>query len=155
MMQSTTEYAALVGIDWSDTAHAFCVQAVGGETYEQGVIDHTPEAIDMRARNLAEQFPRQQVAVCREQSKGSLIYNLLKYDFLVFYPSNPRTLAKFREAFAPSGAKDDPTDAQLALELLRKHQDRLRPWRPADPRRARCSCSSNSGGNSSTAKPGC
>jgi transposase len=45
---------------------------------------------------------------------------------------NPRTLAKFREVFAPSGAKDDPTDAQLALELLRKHHDKLRPWRPAD-----------------------
>jgi hypothetical protein len=31
MMQSTTEYAALVGLDWSDTKHAFCVQAVGSE----------------------------------------------------------------------------------------------------------------------------
>jgi transposase len=133
MMQSTTEFAALVGIDWSDTKHAFCVQAVGGEMYEQGMIGHTPEAIETWARGLAEQFPGQQIAVCLEQSKGSLIYALLKYDFLVLYPVNPRTLAKFREAFAPSGAKDDPTDAQLALELLRKHRDKLRSWRPADP----------------------
>jgi transposase len=81
---------------------------------------------------LAEQFPGRQIAACLEQSKGGLIYTLLKYDFLVLYPVNPRTLAKLREAFAPSGAKDDPTDAQLALELLRKHQDKLRPWRHAD-----------------------
>jgi hypothetical protein len=66
--------------------------------------------------------------VCLEQSKGSLIYVLLKYAFLVLYPVNPRTLAKFCEAFAPSRAKDDPTDAQLALELLKKHRDKLRPW---------------------------
>jgi Transposase len=33
----------------------------------------------------------------------------------------------------PVGAQDDPTDAQLALELPRKHRDKLRPWRPADP----------------------
>jgi Transposase len=102
MMQHTTEYTALVGIDWSDTTHAFCVQAVGGETYEQGVIGHTLEAIETWARGLAEQFPRQQIAVCLEQSKGSLIYALLKYDFLVMNPVTPRTLAKFREALAPS-----------------------------------------------------
>jgi len=69
--------------------------------------------------------------VCLEQSKGSLIYALLKYDFLVLYPVSPRTLAKFREAFAPSGDKDDPTDTQLALEPLREHRDKLRPWCPA------------------------
>jgi Transposase len=83
MMQGTTEYAALVGIDWSDTTHAFCVQAVGGETYEQGVMGHTPEAIDTWARRLAEQCPGRTIAVCLEQSKGSLIYALLKYAFLV------------------------------------------------------------------------
>jgi hypothetical protein len=45
-MQSTTEYAALVGIDWSDTTHAFCVQAAGDEAYGQGSIGHAPEAIE-------------------------------------------------------------------------------------------------------------
>jgi transposase len=67
-----------------------------------------------------------------EPSKGSLISVLLKYEFLDLYPVNPRTLAKFRDAFAPSGAKDDPGDAQLALELVSQHRDRLRPWRPDD-----------------------
>ena len=31
---------------------------------------------------------------------------------------------------AASGAKDDPTDAALLLDLLRKHRDQLRAWRP-------------------------
>jgi transposase len=91
-----------------------------------------PEAIDHWARELAARFPGGNIAVCLEPSKGSLISALLKYDHLVLYPVNPRMLAKCREAFAPSGKKDDPTDAQLLLELVRKHQERLKPWRPAD-----------------------
>jgi transposase len=43
---------------------------------------------------------------------------------------NPVTLAKYREAFAPSHAKDDPTDAELQLELLLKHRDKLPPLIP-------------------------
>ena len=45
------------------------------------------------------------------------------------FPVNPSTLAKYRRAFVPSGAKDDPTDAALALELLRCHPEKLAPLR--------------------------
>ena len=76
-------------------------------------MGHLPEAIDHWARELAARFPGRKIAVCLEQSKGSLIDALLKYDQLVLYPINPRMLAKFREALAPSGKKDDPADAQL------------------------------------------
>jgi transposase len=43
---------------------------------------------------------------------------------------NPQTLAKLRQAFYPSGAKDDPGDAELLLEVLLKHRDHLRVWVP-------------------------
>jgi transposase len=125
-------YAALVGIDWADTKHDFCLRVRGADQEEYGVMGHLPEAIDHWARALAARFPGGNIAVCLEQSKGSLIYALLKYDHLVLYPINPRMLAKFREAFAPSGKKDDPTDAQLLLELVSKHREKLKPWRPAD-----------------------
>jgi transposase len=131
-MTDDAEYAALVGIDWADTKHDYCLWAMGADQEEYGVIGHLPEAIDHWARALAARFPGRKIAVCLEQSKGSLIYALLKYDHLVLYPINPRMLAKFREAFAPSGKKDDPTDAQLLLELVRKHREKLKPWRPAD-----------------------
>jgi transposase len=61
-----------------------------------------------------------------ELSKGPLVYALRKYEF----PVNPVTLAKYREAFTPSHAKDDPTDAELQLELLLKHRDKLQPLTP-------------------------
>jgi transposase len=70
------------------------------------------------------------VAVCLERNKGPRVYALRKYRLLVLFPVNPVTLAKNREAFAPSHAKDDPTDAELPLELLLKHRDTLQPLIP-------------------------
>jgi hypothetical protein len=39
------EFAALIGIDWGDTKHAWAVQAEGSTQVEQGEMAHTPEAI--------------------------------------------------------------------------------------------------------------
>ena len=36
----------------------------------------------------------------------------------------------FRKAVYPSGSKSDPVDADLLLDLLLTHRDRLRLWRP-------------------------
>jgi transposase len=54
----------------------------------------------------------------------------LEHDVFVLYPVNPSTLARYRKAFSPSGAKDDPTDAEVALELLMRHRDKLSVLRP-------------------------
>jgi transposase len=51
----------------------------------------------------------------------------------VLFPVNPFTLAKYREAFTPSRAKDDPTDAELQVELLLTHRDKLTPLSPQSP----------------------
>jgi hypothetical protein len=67
------------------------------------------------------------IAVALELAKGPIVYALQKYDFFVLFPINPSTLAKYREAFKPSRAKDDPTDAELALDLLLRHADRFKP----------------------------
>src|SRR5262249_6521274 len=55
------------------------------------------------------------------------------YDCLVLFPVNPLTVAKYREAFTPSRAKDDPTDAELQVEILLKHRDKLTPLSPQSP----------------------
>jgi transposase len=54
-------------------------------------------------------------------------------DFLVLFPVNPLTVAKYREAFTPSRAKDDPTDAELQVELLLQHRDKRTPLVPPSP----------------------
>jgi transposase len=124
------EYAALLGIDWSDKKHDLCLLDSATGKREACVLPHSPQALDEWATALRARYGGHQVAVCLEQSRGPLIYALLKYDFLTLYPVNPRTLARFREAFAPSRHKDDAPDAEFLAELLLHHRERLRAWRP-------------------------
>jgi transposase len=126
------QFAAFIAIDWSDAKHDICLVDASTSTNEDSILKHTPEDLEAWANALRARFAGQPIAVCLEQSRGPLIYALLKYDFLVLYPINPTTLAKYREAFSPSRAKDDPRDADYLLELLIQHRDRLRAWRPDD-----------------------
>ncbi len=127
-----SEYAAFVGFDWADKKHDICLVDVATGKKEFSVIKHTPQALQEWATAVRLRFGGKKVAVCLEQSRGPLIFALLKYDFLTLYPINPTTLAKYREAFSPSRAKDDPRDAEYAVELLIHHRDRLKAWRPDD-----------------------
>jgi transposase len=55
---------------------------------------------------------------------------LLEHDLFVLFPVQPTTVANYRKAFSPSGAKDDPTDAEVILELLVRHRDKLKRLQP-------------------------
>lgn len=133
MQKENPAFAAYAGIDWADKKHDICLQFAGESDPQYSVLKHTPEALDQWARELRKRVGGQPVAVCLEQTKGPLIYGLLKYEFLVLYPVNPQSLAKYRQAFAPSQAKDDPTDAALQLDFLLKHRERLKAWSADDP----------------------
>ncbi len=126
-------FAAFVGIDWADAKHDICLQAAGTAKREYFQLDHTPEAIDAWVTTLRTRFNGQPVAICLELTKGPLVSALRKYDFLVLFPINPLMLARYREAFTPSRAKDDPTDAALQLALLLTHRDKLQPLQPQSP----------------------
>jgi transposase len=130
---SHEDFAAFVGIDWADATHDVCLQAAGTAKREGLTLAHTPEAIEAWVRTLRTRFDGQPIAVCLELNKGPLVSALRKYDFLVLFPINPLTLARYREAFTPSRAKDDPTDAALQLELLLTHRDKLQPLQPQSP----------------------
>ena len=123
-------FAAFVAIDWADKKHAWALQTPGSRLVEEGELVNTPEAIEVWAAGLAQRFPHQPIAVGLEQRRGAVIAMLSKYAHLVLFPISPTTSAKYREAFFPSGAKDDPADARLLLEVLLKHRDRLAPLRP-------------------------
>src|SRR3989454_1875918 len=126
-------FAAFVGIDWADAKHDVCLQAAGSTKRECFQLTHTPEAIDAWVSTLRTRFNGHPIAVCLELNKGPLVSALRKYDFLVLFPINPITVARYREAFTPSRAKDDPTDAALQLELLCTHRDKLQPLTPQSP----------------------
>src|SRR5215468_10118173 len=131
--QALDTFAAFVGLDWADAKHDIGLQAAGTERREFLVLEHRPEAIDAWVQTLRTRFNGQPVAVCLERNKGPIVSALRAYDFLVLFPVNPFTLAKYREAFTPSHAKDDPTDAELQVELLLTHRDKLTPLSPQSP----------------------
>lgn len=124
------EFAAWIGIDWADRQHTFTLQVGAESRIERGELEQTPEAIEQWACQLAQRFAGQLVAVALEQSRGALLFMLSKYAHLALFPIHPNTLNHYRKSFYPSGAKSDPTDADLILELLRRHPERLRRWRP-------------------------
>jgi transposase len=126
------DYAAFIGVDWADQEHAFCVLPVQGGAAGRGTIQQQPEAIAAWVGQLREQFGGRPVMVCLEQSRGALIYSLMQYEFLHLCPINPSQLAAYRKALCPSGAKDDPTDAELVARFVRDHGERLRVWQPDD-----------------------
>lgn len=133
MKQSTKqdpEYAAFIGIDWGDKKHDVCLAAADSDKQELSVVEHSPEALTAWANDLRQRFGGRPVAVCLETQRGPIVSALLEHDFFVLFPVNPQSLARYRQAWRPSGAKDDPTDAQLALDVLLRHRDKLRPLRP-------------------------
>jgi transposase len=128
--QPEPEFAAFVGIDWADRQHFWACQTPASRPIEQGVLAQTPEAVEEWAMELHRRFGGAPVAVALEQSRGALIFLLAKYPHLILYPVHPTSLANYRKTFRPSGAKGDPSDARLVLDMLVHHRDQLRRLSP-------------------------
>ena len=129
---SLSQFKAFIGIDWADKKHDLCIQTPDSPDRVFATLSHNPKALDAWAQALRQQYGSP-IAVAVELTKGPLVTALLKYDCFVIFPINPTTLAKYRSAFKPSRAKDDPTDAALALELVMQHPERFKPLKPQSP----------------------
>jgi transposase len=128
--RATDEITAWVGLDWADQQHAYALRMKDSDEIERGTIEQTPEQLQAWVNQLRKRSGGGWVAVAVEQSRGGLLYALMDYEFLLIYPINPKGLANYRKAFYPSGGKDDPKDADLVLDYLCKHRDRIRLWQP-------------------------
>jgi len=104
------EFAAYIGIDWADQKHACALQRSTESGVVQGELIHKPEAVEVWAADLYRQFGGRPIAIALEQSRGSLLFMLLKYEHLVLFPVHPSTLVNYRKGFRPSGAKNDPSE---------------------------------------------
>lgn len=124
------EWAAFVAIDWADQKHFWRLALADSGQQEQGELENTPEAVETWAVGLSVRFGGRPIALCLEQSRGSLVYMLAKYPHLVLFPVHPKTAAQYRETFCPSGAKGDPSDTASLLDLLQRHRERLRQLQP-------------------------
>jgi len=124
--------AAWIGLDWGDKEHAFAIQDAAGAS-EAGTLAHSAENLHAWLKTLGERFGARPIALAIEASRGAVIHALLEYPWLMIYPINPITSARYRSAFTPSGAKDDLPDAKVLLELVRDHAAKLRVLESQDP----------------------
>ena len=131
--QGPDAFAALVGLDWADAKHDICLQGAGSTRRELLRLEPRPAVIDAWGCTWRTRFNGPPIAICLALKKGPLGSALQHYDFLVLFPVNPLTVAKYREALTPSRAQDAPTDAALQVELLLKHRDKLTPLVPQSP----------------------
>jgi transposase len=129
MQTELSQYTAVIGIDWADKKHDVCVQDMATGKRRASQVRHRAEDLDEWARSLHCRFGGP-IAIAVELSKGPIINVLQKYDFFVIFPIDPSKLANHRKTFTTSGAKDDPTDAEFALDLLSKHTEHFKPLKP-------------------------
>jgi len=131
--KSPTEgIAAWVGLDWADQQHVICLYEVQSGQSEITRLEQKPEAFQSWLSQLRQRFGGAKVAIVLEQARGAVIYALLGLDFVVLYPVNPQALANYRKAYSSSGAKSDPADAVLLMEMVRHRPECFRPWKPDD-----------------------
>jgi transposase len=127
------EFAAAIGLDWADRKHDVCLFDPDAEKYEYAVLEHDPKALASWVERLRIRFGGRQIAVTLELERGPIVSALLEHDLFVLFPIRPSALASYRNTLRPSGAKDDPTDAFLAVDFLRRHPDQCGPLRPERP----------------------
>ena len=123
-VEQEPEFVAFVGIDWADQKHVWCLQAANSTRRENGELEHKPEVVEAWVSELYRRFGHGPIAVAVEQVKGALVYMLRKYECLHLYPVPSTMTAKMREALYPSGAKDDPREADLLVDVLLQHPDK-------------------------------
>ena len=102
VQQKEAAYAALIGIDWADQQHDYCLSVADVESVDIGTIGARPEDVNAWINQLRKQFQGQKIAICLEQAKGALIHQLMGVEFIDLYPLNPQALANFRRAFTVS-----------------------------------------------------
>lgn len=130
--ETCPEYALFIAIDWADQGHEVCVLDPTTQTRTHDDLEQSPQALHAWLQDIQRRHPGQTIAVAVEQKTGAVINFLLEFDWIDVYPINPVTLSKYRSAFHVSGVKDDPKDADLILDLLTLHRDKLRRLRSDD-----------------------
>jgi transposase len=89
-----------------------------------------PEAIEAWVAQMSQRFAGRPIALAVEQTRGALVFLLSKYEQLHIFPVPPAMTASLRKAFYSSGAKNDPGDADLLLDLVQRHREKLRRLSP-------------------------
>jgi transposase len=125
-MHLSSEYAALIGLDWGDQSHAIAIAPTGQAT-QCLTLEHSSESLHRWLDQLEREHGGRPMSIAIEASKVAVVKALLERPWITIYPIHPATSTRHRTMFRPSGAADDMPDALVLLSLLQHHLDRLRP----------------------------
>jgi transposase len=118
---------ACIGLDWGDKSHALALHDPASGQIESSTLTHSAENLHHWLDQIEARFGGRPVALAIEGTRGAIFPVLLARPWLQVFAVHPVTSARYRMAFTPSGAKDDLPDAQVLLELLQRHRDKLTP----------------------------
>jgi transposase len=123
-----------VGIDWASSAHEVCVLDRDGQVCERRQVKHAVPDLAAFVEALVARAGGEptRVAVGIEVPRGALVELLVERGFAV-YAINPKQMDRFRDRFAPAGAKDDRRDALVIGDSLRTDPQAFRPVRLDHP----------------------
>lgn len=123
-------YSVILGIDWADDQHEVFVYDTSTEEGSHQTVASTPHEIISWLHELVNDFEADRVLVCMEDNDTRLYHTLMWHSFIDLVTFNTDTLNHFRETFTPSGAKNDPTDARLQVELFLTHPKQFEVVKP-------------------------
>ncbi len=79
-----------VGLDWADQKHDLCLRNPDTGKPQIMVLKHSPEVINKWICDLMSKYPGKRIAVCLEQTRGSIVHALMGYDAVDIYSVNPQ-----------------------------------------------------------------
>ncbi len=120
----------LVGIDWADTEHVYCLMDEAGNILPTGMIAHAAEGFEQLIATIRAHGPDpREVCVALETRHGPLVGRLLDEGFMI-YPINPKAVDRHRERYRVAGGKSDLRDSWVLATLLRTDRALYRPLLP-------------------------
>jgi transposase len=119
------EACVVIGIDWADRTHVCCLMDKDGVSRKTVQVGASAEAFGSWLDEIEGRFGEGTIVVALERTEGAMVEMLLGRPRFAVVPINPVVLHRFRQAFAPSGAKNDPGDAALLAEIVLRHPERF------------------------------
>lgn len=115
-----------IGIDWADDHHDVYIVDEQGTKVDSFSIKHDSEGMCFLRDKIRELSSlKEQVLISIETPKNLLVDFLLDEGYTV-YAINPMSVARYRERYRTSGARDDSFDAMVLSNIIRTDRNQHR-----------------------------
>lgn len=122
----------IIGLDWAQRAHTCALFGPDKKLQATVQVDAAPEAFGAWLEKIERAHPQGRLVVAVERDDGAAVQMMRARARWSVVPINPVVLHRFRQAFAPSGAKNDPGDATLLGEIVLTHPEKFTALPPVD-----------------------